>query len=234
MMFQRTFGESLRLRVALILFSGFFTASCGNTPEIESRNIIPFMVKQMSGARAQTTQDPRTVLTPTVIASVDQPYLLAEILERQVSATLIIFNQSRDTQDWRSLDGISLVFDDGVLVATRGLGEDLFIADTLPDGYLLHPASQSYTRDYRYLDGENREVTAIYNCKIVGNKLETVDLISRTISTRKLSETCVPNDPDIASLSNTYWVDPSDGFIWQSRQFISGSVGYVMLSRLVR
>jgi hypothetical protein len=202
----------------------------GPTPLVETFRTLGAQL----GNRDAPVRDARAVLTPQIVAAAQQPYLLVELPSRQVSATRSIFQQRGPIQDWRGEDGISLILHNDILVGTRGLGPDLFSADPVPDGALRATRSGAYSRIYRHLDAENREVKTQYRCNLSPEGIDQVDLIAKQVSAHRIVETCQGVDAANSTIVNAYWIGVSDNLVWKSTQWISHAAQYATLYHLVR
>jgi hypothetical protein len=91
--------------------------------------IAILMLALLAACAQKPAPDLRGLLSRAAIDRSPQPLILAELPSQNVVATLI----PRDTLDgvvtWRTGRGQTLSFRDGVLVATRSLGNDLMSAD---------------------------------------------------------------------------------------------------------
>ena len=209
-------------------------AGCSSDGNSRSVDALRKIAAQAASVGDTEGRDARAVLTPEIVAAATEPYLLVDIPSRQASATRALFHRRGPVQDWRGADGISLVLRDDVLIATRGLGPDLFAADPVPPQVLRAAGPGPYARAFRHLDGENREVVSSYSCSLAPGGTAQVDLIARNRATRRVVETCTPATPGGAQVVNEYWIGTSDDLIWKSKQWVGESVGYVTLSHLVR
>lgn len=180
----------------------------------------------------QATIDPRSLLSRDQLDQVEEPLLLAEIPDMNVAATLVVQSERGDVRTWITGDQVSLAFSDGVLVGTRGLGQDLMSADVTRTRQVLNgaPGTSYYLRFHSYLDGENQTVFRSFQCRVTAMKDEIVTLFERRYTTRMIEETC--NTPDIAVV-NRFW-QGRGGILWKSRQWVSPGVGYLETERLVR
>lgn len=204
-------------------------SSGGPNPLVDSFRTIGTQLTN----RDPAARDARALLTPAIVAATRQPYLLVELPSRQASATRFLFSQRGPIQDWRGQDGISLTLHNDVLIGTRGLGADLFAADPMAANSLQNSNIKHYNRTYRHLDGENREILTHYQCHLVQGSSATVDLIARQVTTLSVVETCKTAEPGGTQIRNEYWIGTSDGITWKSIQWVSESVGYAILYRLV-
>jgi Group 4 capsule polysaccharide lipoprotein gfcB, YjbF len=197
------------IRLVLILALALVTA-CGKKPSPQARN----------------------VLSRDVLDTVNKSLLLADIASRKASFTLTQLAKNGTIQTWQSLDGVSLSFDRGVLVATRGLGEDLMSSDV--ENVVRMISGQTgdgfYTRFQTYLDGEYQTRFRSFQCQRTGSAREVIQSFGKNRSTTRIEETCYTPDFEV---TNIYWRG-SDGFIWKSRQWVSPSVDHLVIERLVR
>ena len=215
---------------ALVLMTLVACSNTGPSPLVETfRTIVA-----QKAIRDPAVRDARSVLTPSLIATIKQPYLLVEIPSRQASATRILFQERGPAQDWRAEDGISVILRNDILIGTRGLGADLLAADPPSAALLRSGRDAAYTRVYRHLDAENRVVTQRYRCSIETGEIAQVDLIARQVETRRIIETCQSADAANAPVINQYWTGISDGLMWKSRQWVGPSVEYATFYHLVR
>ena len=106
----------------------------------------------------------RAALTPDALAQIEGPVLLVQVPLRGTVAvmTRVASNQGVDT--YMSGDSISISLREGVLVATRGMGFDLMIADIRAAAPAIAAGSGRATRIHRYLDGEDHGRAVRYDC----------------------------------------------------------------------
>jgi len=139
-------------------------------------------------------------------------------------ATLAPVAHNADVTVWQTLDGITLSLREGVLVATRGLGDDLMSADV--DGTLAMLRGSNREAQYphirSYLDGEDRTVFRSFQCRQEAG--------TGAGPARQVVEHCVSTDIE---MTNTYWLDGA-GKIVRSRQWVSPTVAYMETERLPR
>lgn len=218
--------------LALLAFSLVLNA-CGNTGAQPLGQVASAVVTQLTTATSDA-DDVQTQLTPAVVAAVQEPFLLVSLPARNASATLRAFAAFDGRTDWRGGDGIAFVLADDIIIATRGLGADLFLAEAPGLRMALADRSGAVTRRHSHLDGENREVVAEYACTIAVTGIETIDLIARNVQTEKVTETCLPVTKDGQAFINSYWIGVSDRLIWQSEQWISHDIAYALIRHIKR
>ena len=219
----------------IIVPAGILTAliACGSSDSQPLTQVFGAVATQLT-SDGTAARDARAQLTPEIVAGVTEPFLLVDVPARQASATFAVFARSQNRTDWRGADGISIVVADDFVVATRGLGADLFLAD--PGGLraALSSGSGRSVRRHTRLDGENREVKFIYNCLVQTDGFETIDQIDRKIVSKKITEICESDLRTETDFSNSYWIGAVDGLVWQSEQWVSPDVGHLKLTNLRR
>lgn len=147
-------------------------------------------------------------------------------------ATMIPVGQNGPVVTWRSGDQVGLSLENGVLVATRGLGDDLMAADVADTLAMLrgNRVATDYTRIHTYLDGEYQTRFLAFRCRQEVADQQQIEIIEQTHQTTRIEESCFSPEQNMA---NTYWVG-ADGTVWKSRQWISPGVGYIETELLVR
>jgi len=168
---------------------------------------------------ASAPADPRAGLTPELVAQSGLDLLYAEIPVRQGRALLSVAGRNRDTVTWLSTDRISLTFERGQLIATRGFGEDLMAASIGPPLTNL----TDFNRTHVYLDGESQTQKVEYFCQRSNAGRDEVTILGRAFEYEELRETCLS---DTNSYENIYLVG-NTGKILQSKQWISPEIGYL-------
>lgn len=224
---------SIQGRMLALLTSGLVLNACGNTGAAPLGQVASAVVGQMTAGRSDAG-DVRAQLTPAVVAAVQEPFLLVNLPARNASATLRAFATIDGRTDWRGGDGISFVIADDIVIATRGLGADLFLAEAAGLRAALAKGSGTITRRYSHLDGENREVIAQYECTISAAGSETIDLIERNVVTEKRTEACLPVTGDGQAFVNSFWIGADDRLVRQSDQRISDDIGQVVIQHIKR
>jgi len=215
-------------RAALAIALSLAGCSSRNTPP----EPLPF---QLAAQRAfgalkarKKPADARSVLTRAAIDATPGPILLAGVESRQAYATLTPSGHNRGVVSWVTGDGVSLSFRNGVLVATRGLGQDLMAADVSDVLAALHAGQGPALRIHDYLDGEEQVRRRSFYCTIRTEGRETLHIYELSVTTRRLAETC--KNPTI-TFTNRYWIS-SGNRIRQSHQWAGPLVGYVFTQQL--
>lgn len=143
-----------------------------------------------------------------------------QIVSRQAETVLSRIAVSNGVETWLSVDDISLSFQQGVLVASRGLGFDLMGANA--DATLQAMAGQGgpvYRRQMRYLTGDHQSTYLMAGCSMAFKGMDVVN----GKHLERFEEKCQARRH---VFTNVFWRNAS-GMIVQSRQWISPEVGYL-------
>ncbi|OOY11914.1 hypothetical protein BMG00_12610 [Thioclava marina] len=142
------------------------------------------------------------------------------IPSRNATAVLRPIGRNGTVGTWVSDDNIAVSVDRGVVVATRGLGDDLMGADAEPTlAALRGETAGPYRRTYRLLDAENHARYVLMGCEMDSKGPEM-------LAGRRL----IRNEESCATAGlrtqNLYWTDGA-GRIEAARQWISPKVGAI-------
>ncbi len=165
-------------------------------------------------------------LTRDLIEAQEVELLRMSIISRDVTGLVIFGGVNGSKVTWLSGEGGGFVFDDGLLVGTRGLGDDLMGADVVGAKASLRGGG-NHIRTLDFLNGLSQIERRTYQCSSVQTGRENITIVERTYATTIIEETC-RGDND--SFKNTYWRG-ENGVIWQSRQWISSGIGYLGYQR---
>lgn len=188
-------------------------SSCGSRQSEESvlgpiaQSLIGFTQPASTPA---SMEDIRQQITPQVRQRFRHTSLLIAQLESNDRASILVRKgENRDVETYFTPDNISISLQDGVLIATRGLGFDLMSADVSDTIAGLRSGGRA-VRIHRYLDGEDQIVIKSYICDYRGNA--------------NVTETCHGKDH---TFENSYQM--SAGQVIASRQWIGPHNGYIRL-----
>lgn len=181
-----------------------------------------------SGFWDGTPRDSRETLTRDVIDAAASDLLLFGRVDEDAVSTFTRVSVNGGMSTFVSDEGNSLILQNGVAVATRGLGNDLMGADLAQVYPALVRGSGSAMRIHDYLGGEDQIVRTSYQCEITTLRSAVIEIFQRRHETRVVREACTG---DAGRFTNLYWID-AVGRIWQSRQWVSARVGAVEFQRL--
>lgn len=136
-----------------------------------------------------------------------------------------------DVVTWRAPDNTTVSFNQGVLVSTRGLGDDLMGADIGQSLDAIQGGADDFApKIYSYMNGEFQSYFVSFQCRRTSSSAETVQVGGSSVRATRIDETCLNNERQI---ENTYWRDRA-GTMVKSRQWISAGLGYLETERLDR
>ncbi len=186
------------------------------------------------GGEPEVTIDPRLLLTRDVINSAATPLTFIEVASSGASATLLIAATNGANQTWQIGEDTSVTLTrDGVLRATRGLGEDLYATDIgSTQAALRARASGPVQRTYVHINGALDSVPTPVTCQMFYAPLTTLNLFDEARRLTPVVEVCT-YAPTADTFTNRYWID-GDGFIWASDQWVGPELGHLHIERLYR
>jgi hypothetical protein len=139
-----------------------------------------------------------------------------------------VLDAKGDTVTWQTTGRDGVVLRRGVVLQSRGLGDDLMSA-RVPSAAQISQGSGTFARQYFYLDGADQEIRWDYACTFAASGAETIEIVGLAYATRLVTETCQGAQ---GVITNQYWFE-SGGNLRQSVQWISKGVGYMKLGSLI-
>lgn len=157
------------------------------------------------------------VLQDVAAAGGTDPVLIVELPRQQAVASLVAAAENQGATTWLDANGVSIVTRGGIVIATRGLGNDVMASDVSGSRAAVaskSAGSDSYARTQRYLNGEGQLTSLNLRCS------------ARRTSAR-LEETCTTPQTTI-----TNWYQTKSGNTVASKQWLGPDLGYALLQRL--
>ncbi len=158
---------------------------------------------------------------PGAFRLVHMPLLGAPVLARRIA-------DNPGSETFLAQNGFSASYADGILVATRGLGEDLLAADVRGLRAALAAGGGTTRRTHDMIGDLDQIVSETFDCVVATEGAEPVNLGIREVQATRLTETC--RGPR-TGFTNTYWIDGS-GRIVSSLQFVSIVANYLRIAQL--
>jgi hypothetical protein len=174
---------------------------------------------------------PRAVpggFTSEAIAAEPGAYRLVQINALGLLEPARIIQENGDEVTLALQSGPTAAYDGGVLVATRGFGDDLITMDSGGVLSALRAGGGSIARRMETLDGQDQIRTSNFSCTITPAGSEAVNLGVREVTLRRMDERC---QGEAIIFNNIYWLDQA-GDIAASRQYVSPTVAYLRSNRL--
>ena len=206
-------------------------SACGNSPELETGEtkvlkIIKDKMDAPSGATAYI--DARKLVSREILDGVGVPILFVEI-DRGQNGTLSQYPGEGVGQTWLGVDGSTVTLDNGILKATRGMGDDLMGSEISLEINWSELEEVSYERRMAYLRFDNKTLINEYSCTLTDmNSMETINLFDAEFSVNHVQETC---RGAAGSFVNDYYID-TEGLVRNSRQYQGNKIGHMTIARL--
>jgi len=211
---------------------------CSRGPEKAPLEVeVAQAVGQKVAALRNRSEEVRPPPTRAQLDTVKSPYIEVTLERHDLLAYLRQEAVRRDGDPgqivvWRTDDNVTLALRNGVLIATRGLGDDLLSASALVGNGASGP-QRGGARSYhiRGLDNESRSLNLA--CDLQGLGAETIEIVALSYATRHLQQRCEGGEgAEAGVVVNDYWVDSVSGRLWQSRQWAGPTIGYLRIRQL--
>jgi hypothetical protein len=139
-----------------------------------------------------------------------------------------LMQNNRGVTTWSTVDDVTISLRDGVIAATRGLGDDLMAASPVSPIQLVSSA-KSYRRAFTHLNGTDQPITTTYSCNAQVDGGQAIEIVQLSYSVTHVTETC---SASTLSFKNDYWIGAAG--IRKSRQWVSENAGYLTIEDLRR
>jgi len=207
--------------------------SCSNTYELETGEIktLSLLKESLSAAnKKEEFFDARQLINRKQIDDAKMPVLFVE-LETGQNGTLTPYPGKGIGQTWLGADGATITFERGILIASRGMGNDVMGGSfNLPIWSSLDN-STNFERELGYLNGNNQISYKKFACTIVKDKkTQIINIWEVDFKVNKFTETCTGIDGEIQS---TFYVDKLN-IVRKSFQYHGGATDYIITERLDR
>ncbi len=220
-------GEVLAVKsYILAVMAALALAGCGSDKNATGN--FTEIRKALTPKFGKVVPTPAPAVTRASIEAIGVPLIRASIPVRGAVAYLGVRATKGDVITWQTTDRTSVVLQRGMLLETRGLGDELMSA-RVPTAAQAASGTGSFQRTYFYLDGADQEIRWDYACTFESTGNETIEIIGLSYATRVVTETCRGAQ---GRITNQYWVE-SGGKIRQSVQWVSKGVGYMKLESLI-
>lgn len=169
--------------------------------------------------------EPDSFISRESVSKIPYAMITARVGKRS-PAILVLAKSDGSTRHWMASNEVSIVTHNGRMVQTVGFPRDLqhtnlFDADPLSNAPHLLRQPVSYKRTLFYRQGApGSDIAVSLNCSL--KTIRPVDIVIAEIPlhTILMEERCRPGPGQRSGKkqTNLFWVDPYDGFTWQSRQ----------------
>lgn len=206
--------------------------SCSNAPEMETGEIRALQLLKQSLKKSNPSKrffDARKLLTRKQIDAAKTPVLFVELDSGQ-NGTLIPYPGQGVQQTWLGADGATITLSQGVLMASRGLGNDLMgSVSSMPPWSKIKNKKQIYSRELNYITGNNQILKLSLKCDIQKtSKKEVIKIWEINFEVAAFEENCHKSGLEI---KNIFYVD-SQSIVRRSSQYHSDTIGLLHIERL--
>lgn len=217
-------GMALRLRpiriLTILALLGALTGCSSENPG-GANGLLGGVLGQI-GAGGPTQAPPVFELTPDLVAQTGGAVIMVDVPALGLVTPMTLAARNGPVSTYSAEGVLTLSLRDGVIVATRGFGDDLMAARPASLRQ-LSGAEGPYGRSYTQFDGLNRTVETTATCEAGTAGSETLLHAGRKVQTRLVAETCII---PLGRVDNRYWLGAS-GRILRSKQWISPDIGFI-------
>ena len=212
----------MRIKIIFLLSLICLTA-CSSDHIIEKEKTELWNVfknlKPKSSLETGTDPDTKNInKTNLWLSKFTQPIILISSLDKVNQATLVALGNNDEKLTWVSADGISVSYDQGVLIATRGYSQDLLsLKYKTPANVFASPAIE-YNKVHRYLSGDNDYFDINFECIGTKQKSKTIRMLDYNLTVDKFVEDCKSEDYKYV---NEYDLLAGSTIVVRSKQWIS-------------
>ncbi|MDA9666178.1 YjbF family lipoprotein [bacterium] len=221
------------IRLLSAIATLFLISACSNSPELETGEIRTLsLIRQAINEpkNPRFSVDVKKIITRRKIDAAKIPVLFVE-LESGQNGTLTPYPGRGIGQTWLGADGATITFEQGVLKASRGMGDDVMGGNSSKPPWHKIEGSADYFRFLSYLDGNNKVYTVEFKCKIqISKDIQYLEILNVYFKTVLFQETCSSKNNEI---KNLYYIDES-WIVRKSIQFHGKTLGYITTERLER
>ncbi|MEL6617366.1 MAG: YjbF family lipoprotein [Pseudomonadota bacterium] len=170
-------------------------------------------------------------VTRALLDGLTVPSLEAKVEERDGLAYLIPFHTKTvpglgKINTWTTGDGSQLVLRSGVIVATRGLGDDMTSSDKRGTiAFVTGRGGGNWPLRLDIQTAADGVIRQDFVCTGTRGGIQSIEIVELTYRVESLSENCTSANGQ--RITNRYWVDTRDGTVWQTRQWAGAKIGYI-------
>lgn len=156
------------------------------------------------------------------------PGTVALSVEGSPRALLAPIVENNGYLNYRDAAGNAVTMFGGAISSTQSLGEDLQAVRYHRLDPIAHPTPIAdwpgrIHREYQFVRRDLDGYSIVLDCLLQAETLETVVIAEAPQKLVRVTETCT----DAAhQITNTYWVEPKNGFVWKSEQWLGSALGH--------
>ncbi|MFG5384915.1 YjbF family lipoprotein [Yoonia sp. R2-816] len=199
-------------------------SACGPLNEGSTASQLGGLVMgRVTGAETQPV--PGSSVPQDQILSNPGKYIRVNIRDLNRWDTSVQAGSNANRATWVDSANISVTFENGIVVATRGLVRDLMAADVSQSWAAIRSGGGEAQRVHEFLTNMDGISTELLQCRIASQGREVVERLQIKQNTTRFEEKCGNENLQFA---NVYWVNDA-GTIIRSLQAISPDAGYLQI-----
>lgn len=216
----------------LICIAALGLSACGSDPEAQQGIAKAKAIAKTIMTRGTGTSEPAPTPEEALIATLQAssvPVAAIAIEAQAVALPFVETARNGRVRTWTNGAKQTISTNGGLIVATRGYGDDLMASDS-PEiiSLIANKRNGSENREMYFNDGSDTNIRFVVPCSITRGGTENIQTLSGLVSTTKMVESCATGAFEV---QNTYWVN-GGGTTLQSRQWLSSGIGYVVFSQV--
>jgi len=199
----------------LIIFFCFFNISCAQNP-----NLVSSTYSNIYSLVGDSLFKKENGISPEVIESI--PYASSLInFEKSPKSLIILQSKQQDIYTWVSADSRVFLTENGRVIGTMGLPNDLYKIDRPNIGFkeiLSKAGLKNYVAYYSFKKPSLNNLKVEISVKVIGS--EKINIFQEERELILVEERAVSKKINWKR-TNRFWVDPDTYFVWKSEQNIS-------------
>ena len=212
----------MRIKIIFLLSLLFLVACSSDDIVTKEKNDLWNMVKNLkpeTSSEVVSNSNKREVKkTRLWLSKFKQPIILISSLDKTNQATLVALGNNEEKLTWVSADGISVSYDQGVLIATRGYSQDLLSLQYRNPANVFALLSTRYSKVHRYLSGDNNYFDIHFECSGKKHTSKTLQMLDYKITVDRFIEDCKSENHKYV---NEYDLLAGTTIVVKSKQWIS-------------
>lgn len=222
--------------ITLFVMAAVVLGGCTNTrKDVTVWTLSKQLVQSIRKDDIVTDQEAAQItarIAAEALQSTDEPLstLMIPSLKGSTVVRSIATNRAHEVwTPWGTIDRRTVTTKNGIIVATRGVGNDLMSADA--DGVInLVQRREEGTVQYvqRYLDGDFKIVEAKSTCEVTRGYDKFVELGEVNEPALQMFSSCISADRQFVDL----FLVGRDGRILQLRQWVGPKLGFMVMQQL--
>ena len=199
----------------------FGVTACGNDTETSPNAAVLRSFAASGAAKVKGTEGAAAPMTRARLAEVVTPVMLVTWDRTGNEALIAEIQTNGNVATWSSVDDLTISMRNGVIVATRGFGDDLMAA-SVPAVSRHSGGGAEHVRVHTLLNGEDQAYRTQFTCRFQNAGFQDIDIVQINYRSTHVIESCHAGD---IRFQNEYWIS-EDQKMRKSRQWISPAVGY--------